>query len=201
VSRRAQGGLTLLEVLIALALLGLMVAVAYPGLRTIVLSWLRGADRANDLEEVVIVERFVRQEIEQAMPVYQTDGGRSTLVFRGDAGRVELVAPLPQLRAMPGLYHLTFTTVDSRAGRRTFGMRYRLWNAGNDEVVDKVLFEGISALRFEFQAVGAKTWSPVWPASSRLPARVRVTLDRSDRRWTWDIPVRAQAAAFDAPSS
>jgi prepilin-type N-terminal cleavage/methylation domain-containing protein len=196
--RHSSQGLTLLEVLIALALLCLIGAVLYPGLRTSVQAWTRTAEHADEIENNITSERFVRTEIEQLLPVMQITGTTQALAFRGDQRALEFVSPLPQLRALPGLYNIRLYGATQGSATLELRCQYELWRNQSlrSTAPEVVLLTDLTDIRFAYQMARDPAWQSVWSRPDVLPARVRVELaTRTGRTQTWVIPVRAQSFA------
>ncbi|MCL6640934.1 MAG: type II secretion system protein GspJ [Candidatus Rokubacteria bacterium] len=97
--RRGQGGFTLLELLIALAIVASLVAIAFGGLRVAVAAWDQGQDRAEAHQHLRGVAVVLARALSAAYP-YRAPLGQApepVVLFRGEAGRLELVTQAPPL--------------------------------------------------------------------------------------------------------
>jgi general secretion pathway protein J len=103
--RDSQRGFTLLELLIALAIVGALLAIAFGGLRVALAAWAQGEDRAEAHQHLRSIALVLGRGIGAAYP-YRASLGQSpelSVLFRGTAERVELVtqaAPLPDSGAV-----------------------------------------------------------------------------------------------------
>ncbi|MCB1809457.1 MAG: prepilin-type N-terminal cleavage/methylation domain-containing protein, partial [Candidatus Competibacteraceae bacterium] len=61
-----QSGFTLLEMLIAMVLLGMVLVVIYGGLNTSMKSWDKGNERAELINELRLVQEFLRTQLRQS---------------------------------------------------------------------------------------------------------------------------------------
>src|SRR5438105_11936635 len=61
-------GFTLLEVLVTLAIMGLITGVAFSGLSIAIQSWERGTKKIDELDRRFAVERLLQRQIAQAYP-------------------------------------------------------------------------------------------------------------------------------------
>jgi general secretion pathway protein J len=97
--KRARG-FTLLEVLIALAIVGALVTIAFGGLRVAIAAWRQGEERAEAHQHVRAVAFTLSRALGAAYPYRGTRGlsPEVVILFGGAAKRVEFVtqaAPLP----------------------------------------------------------------------------------------------------------
>jgi general secretion pathway protein J len=105
-----QRGFTLLELLIALAIVGALLTIAFGGLRVALAAWAQGEDRAEAHQYLRSIALVLGRAVGAAYP-YRASAGDApepVVLFRGTAERVELVTQAPPLPA-PG--PVAFTAV------------------------------------------------------------------------------------------
>jgi len=180
--RSNQRGFTLLEVLIALSLLGLlMVLIASAltlGSRTLDLSE-RYSDRLNDVRTA---QRFLRSALQQSLPIaFLEDGKKVQWVFEGEHQAMRFVAPLPSQLA-GGVQLHTFDLVDSDNASHDLQVSFtqitheglRPWGT------PQRLLQHLDHLRFSYRGLDnnlrATGWLERWPWPDRLPQYVRIEL-------------------------
>ena len=97
-SRRDAGaGFTLVELLIALTLVGLLATLVFGGVRLAARAWGRTDDRAAEAADRWAVANVLRDAIAGAYPAFASSDPRDrTIAFDGEAGSLTLLAPLPQ---------------------------------------------------------------------------------------------------------
>jgi len=96
--RRFRGaGFTLVELLLALTLMSMLLALAYGGLRAATRATDRGQTILEDSSRIRMAHQFVRNQINQAAPLAFAVGedDEERIVFQGDANRIRFVAPMP----------------------------------------------------------------------------------------------------------
>jgi general secretion pathway protein J len=99
-------GFTLVELLIAFTLIGLITLLLFSSLRLGLRAWEGVESTADANADLRIARNFLARALRQARPVSLTLDGESVLVFSGDAQTLELVAPLSEYVGVPGLYIL-----------------------------------------------------------------------------------------------
>jgi general secretion pathway protein J len=99
-SRRSQHGFTLVELLLALTIVGALMAIAFGGLRVAVASWQRGEDRAETHQHVRSVALTLARALSATYPyrASRSLAPEPVVLFAGTERRVEFVtqtAPFP----------------------------------------------------------------------------------------------------------
>jgi general secretion pathway protein J len=112
----AARGFTLVELLIALAMVSLITVLLFSGLRLGARAW-DGVDASAERTGAVrLAHDFLMRTLTQARAVTLVYDGSTVPVFAGDAEQVEYAAPLSEHVGVPGLYILRLQTQES--GRR-----------------------------------------------------------------------------------
>lgn len=184
-SFRAAGGFTLVELLIALTLLGVMVVLLFDGMRFGSRASETLSARIDAGEQVRLTQAFLRRQLAQAQP-FLVDETRSggAVAFTGSAQEMRFVAPLPGRIGAAGMYWFRLYT--AQAGeRREFLVSYALYQPeswqqfGEASPKSTVLLDDVRELEFSYfdtDGGGAGTWTERWEEQDRLPALVRVDL-------------------------
>ncbi len=204
---RGQRGFSLLELIIALAILGAMVAIMFGGLRMGVRAWQRGEATALALQH----SRSLTQILEQAlMGIHAYQGtpepeGRRVLLFQGDAERLGFVTVSPPVPLSP---IVAFTAVSlsveapEGGGPPALAIREKaLPNLDPFEATRPVLVDPTTtAIRFRYLRDPGGGWEETWDAAVEraLPRAVEVTVtttinDQAVEQPAMIVPIRATA--------
>lgn len=181
-----QGGFTLVEVLIALTLMGLLVVVLFSGFRVGLRSWQAVERHTARVEESRQLSGLLYRQLGQVLPILlATEGGKQEPAFVGQATRLRYIAPLSLSSGnLPYLFEL-----DSNwQGRPGIWARFAPYRAGL--TVEALLADSeyvqISEklkLRFAyFHAEFTREWVPDY-LRAELPALVSVQLVNEDQAW------------------
>lgn len=186
-AHRGQAGFTLLELVVAITLMGLVLVMLYSGLRVGLSGWDSGEARAEATNRLRLVEEFLRRQLAQSMEVYQINDRQERVVaFTGRADRIEFVAPMLAQLGQGGLYRVWIETDDGR-----LWIRWRPYlpadpNAGEER--ETALLEGVSGIEWAY--FGAERdddprteWRSDWASPTRRPLLVRLNLTLQDQPW------------------
>jgi general secretion pathway protein J len=192
---RCSRGFTLVELLVALTLLGLISVLLFGGLRFGARAWDAGESRLAALGEVEAVQTLLRRQLAQITVPRQvrTEDGRSPM-FAGSAGSLRYVAPLPARTGLGGLYVFDLDTGGAGEGLSLAWRVHRpdvpLAERNQELAGERLLLPGAAAVRFSYygrhRPEEPLAWRDDWDAASTMPLliRVEVSFPAGDgRRW------------------
>lgn len=195
-------GFTLLEVMVAIALLGLIMVTLYSGLYSARLHWQAGQQKVTSTEELRLLDRVIRKYLASAMPVTHISKTRREVLFSGETDSLTFITRLPAHRGGGGLYQVTLKTrVDNDI--KQFALFYHSLNKPNafDEAVNGeyvTLVNNIDGVSFSYLAMPGKDkqpeWQKDWQEENELPGMVRVQLWKNDANTLpqLDIPMQTR---------
>jgi general secretion pathway protein J len=178
---RADQGFTLVELLLALAIVGALLAIAFGGLRVAVGAWQRGEDRAEAHQHVRSVALTLARAMSAAYP-YRASRSLApdpVVLFAGTDKRVEFVsqaAPFPF--AIPIAFTAVVLTLDD-GGEGGLVVRQRA--LPNQEPFDKaeIVYRDatVSALKFAYLDEGG-SWKDSWDGAEAkaTPKAVKIAV-------------------------
>lgn len=199
--QRRDGGFTLLELIIAMTLLGLIVALLFGGLRFGARAWEAVDERSDESSELQVVQSFMRRQLGQATPLALPDSRtRGRVAFEGTPEGIGFAALMPAHLGLGGFYWLSFYAEEGSDGRRLMAS-WRLFQPERDAFADveaaeeTVLVDRISGVEFSYfgprNRGQSPEWQDRWEEVRSLPAlvRVRVSFAGSDGRSWPDLVV------------
>jgi general secretion pathway protein J len=91
-----KNGFTLVELLVAIAVLGLLLTTAFGALSVGSRSWERGVARAEATQNLRRSVDFLRRQFAHLTPISEVVGREQVIAFTGSPGGVRFVAPAPE---------------------------------------------------------------------------------------------------------
>jgi general secretion pathway protein J len=207
---KRAGGFTLVEVLLALVLMGMLLSLAYGGLR----ASTRAADKGQAILEqsgrIRMAHQFVRKQLNQmaflGFAENETDGGR--IVFEGDAKKIRFVAPMPGYLGFGGPQVQELALVPGKDGDELVLSHALLQGFEEQNLYQRdpiVLVDKIESAEFSFLGRDEQgeltTWVSQWDQPSELPASVSLDIEfTGDVYLKWPLltaSVRVDSSALD----
>lgn len=164
---RRHAGFTLIEVMLAITLVALIMAMAYGGFRSSIRATSSGEALIEETNRLRITHQFVRTQLSQALALIIEEDERegSMIRFEGEQQRVRFVAPMPGYLSFGGPY-VQQLSLERGADGYDLVFYFALLNGyepgdlDNDEGV--VLLEGLRSGGFFFLGFDEEDQSPVW---------------------------------------
>ena len=214
--RAAMSGFTLMEALIALAILSLLLATIFGSLRVTSRSWEVAARHSENNEALRLGVDFMRRQIEQAIPLRMNDGEEVRLLFVGESERLRFASPLPMHAGGASIHWLVFEVSEAGDGRRSLRVSYGPLDAlrelpdvaGADPAgMESVsVIEGIGGVSFRYfgsvQDGRTPAWHDTWNHKSRLPELVQLVIHAGSNPQQWPellIPLRVDTQPARPP--
>jgi general secretion pathway protein J len=193
-------GFTLLELLIAITLLGFMLALLFGGMRLGARSWDAGELRSGHSTHLALVQGFLRRELSQVYPYRWKKKVNTELAFVGESSRLRFVAPIAARLGPGGLYLVSVEQAEDKDGKQLVMKRVIPdsdsgdFNALDEADAEKdVLAEQIESINFAY--FGAETkdaepqWLDKWDNPKSLPYLIRIRVKFSNGRDWPDLVV------------
>lgn len=205
-----QFGFTLVELLVAMALLGLISVLLFGGIRFGARSWEAGHERLEQINEVEVAQAVLRRLVGRAREVTLFDANRSrdAVPFYGRRDEIFFAAPLPAHRGIGGAYGFALQ-LSRHVDGDDLTLAWRLQrpetppSASEDFEDQTVLMSDVRDLTITYYGAPeegrAPDWMETWDGTNGLPQLVRVSVefDVDDGRY-WPPLTIAPALASPA---
>jgi prepilin-type N-terminal cleavage/methylation domain-containing protein len=172
-------GFTLIEVVIALTLVGALLAVTFGGLRVGLAAWRQGDARAEHLQRVRSLDQLLVRAVGGAHP-YRVDAvgpEPAPLAFQGERDRLAFVTARPPL---PLAAPIAFTAVSLALEPAGLTIREAALPSRDlfGTLVPVLSDPSVAAVQFRYLRGEDRTWTERWDGTTEqaLPAAVEITL-------------------------
>jgi general secretion pathway protein J len=194
VTGRAAGdedaGFTLVEILVAVALIGLLSSLIFGGIGFGARAWTKVERRTIEGTDIGAVQGVLRRTIAAAFPAFtSSDPTDRSIAFDGEGGSLALIAPLPTAVEAGVMARERFFVAQNGAAQALF-MGWRLDLPSSDEGTPLaeqtvLLLDHVRKAVFDYFGPLDDMQDPIWQASwtgrRSLPQMVRVRIERDDR--------------------
>jgi general secretion pathway protein J len=173
-----EAGFTLLELLVAMTLLGFLITVLFGGLRFGARAWERAANHGSGTDQVRVAQMQIRRLLELAYPSFISDPLRPRVDFQGTEDQMTFLAPAPNALSIGGRARITLSRfVQTGTTSLLVEARPELAVRGSSGESD-VLISGLTTLEFSYYGTAAPDapaqWTDRWIDRTRLPLLVRI---------------------------
>jgi general secretion pathway protein J len=198
--RRDQRGFTLLELLLALAIVGALVVIAFSGVRIALASWRQGEDRAEAYQHLRGVALTLARSLSATYPYNAPRGDTPTavLLFAGGASSLEFVtqnAPYPT--SVPIAFTAVVIELSTTGERPGLVIRQRVLPNRNPFTDATIAFNDPTLTELSFSYLDENgAWQDMWDVDTqkRLPRAIRVnvggTLNGRSQTLPLTVPLR-----------
>jgi prepilin-type N-terminal cleavage/methylation domain-containing protein len=194
----SQAGFSLVELLVGLALFGLIASTSLAAFQGGARLWNRGADRADATSRVAAAQALLRRQWEAAVPLTDADG--RGVAFLGGAERIVWVGRRPG-QALPGGLYVLSLGMSGTGSRLLLGWRRldpALPLAAHEAEERVTVMDGVAAARLDYFGGGddgRAAWRPGWGGGATLPRLIRLQLTPQPGAG-WDWPALVVAVGF-----
>lgn len=197
---RNEAGFTLVELLVSLAVLGLMAATLLSGLVTGRRAWERVEVRADEGERIAAAQALLRALLERTFPQGEFNGSQPGTVFAGRETRMSFQSAALEAHrpSPPWRYRLAL----SPGGTLDLDLTPPLARDPAAARVRQTIVEGVDRVEFAYygsaEPDNVARWRSRWEQQPGLPRmiRIRASFAPEDRR-RWPELIAQPAATID----
>ena len=188
---KKHSGFTLIELVVAMALLATMMILMYSGLSFSLKGWDAGAASGQRAADRRMGENFLRRELSEMFPMRWKDPAQLRFAFEGESEAVRFVSSRPAGITMGGLSLVSLAVEQAANTRERNLVMHRAMP--DDDAKDfgplqgaegTVIIPGVDRISFSY--FGSETdfadpkWSDTWTYTARVPLMVRMRMHTSD---------------------
>ena len=179
-------GFTLIEVLIAMTLLGIMMVLLFTSLKICADSWEKGESKITDVNEVAVVYNFFQRDLSVARPLWNEllVEGEKTFSFQGTAQSLQFVSAFPASAARTGLqvFSIALLEEDNERFIRVTVVPFAAPAEGEEwPKAEVTLIKHVSEFTLAYfgseDGVSESVWMEEWLGKSALPRLVKININ------------------------
>ena len=198
-------GFTLVELLLAITLLSMLLALAYGGLHAATHATDRGQVILEESGRLRMAHQFVRKQLNQAIPLAfsqadgETAGNKEAEVFLGSAHSIRFVGPMPGYLGFGGPQVQQLSIVSGEHGFELV-LEHALVQGFEESHLSErdpiPLIDRIASAEFQFLARDETgelvPWTSTWEDATQLPVAISLDIEFEEGAYTeWPLLVAA----------
>ncbi len=206
--RKASAGFTLIEVLIAMTLLGIMVVLLFTSMKICADSWQKGEDKITQVNEIAVVYQFFQHHISTAKPLWDdfTDGNE-VFAFQGKNQELQFVSSFPASAKKSGLQLFSLNLInEGKEQLIQVSIRPFFPSAEGEEwrKEEVILLRHVSRFSLSYYALDESqtegVWQEDWLEQNVLPRLVKIKIERDDGNFWPEIIVELKSKGLPSDS-
>jgi len=199
---RTERGFTLVELLVAMTIFGLISLSLLGSLRFGANAWQRSDSQGGSVEEIDLAETVLRRALVSAYPYLSVSDPTDThILFEGTSSRISFLAPAPEALGGAGLARFTVAAEPGENGTRlTIAAMPELAIGAAAARPPSVVVEGLEQASFAYYGIdepgSAPSWHERWSDRFSLPGLIRISgvFPHGDSRHWPDLVIEPQIA-------
>jgi hypothetical protein len=164
--------------MVALAVMAIVVTIAFSGLTVGMNSWERGSRAIDEFDRRNTIERLLKRQLALATPAEFAVADQKFVLFRGSNDRLEFISDYSLADGASDFRKIDYAIQDGRFlyGEKPLGDYVPL---ENEELPTEVLasFKEVSFHFLSRDESGQRVWLDEWKAGAGLPAMVLARID------------------------
>lgn len=202
---RRSGGFSLVELLLAMTLMSMLLALAYGGLRASTQATEKGQDILDDSNRIRMAHQFVRRQLTQLLPLAfdEDEAQDARSVFRGDRNSIRFVAQMPGYLGYGGPQVQELEFVQGEEGLELV-LSHALLQGFEEEFLYErdpvLLLDKVHSAEFSYLGVDENgeitTWTSSWDDETTLPTAVALEVEFTEKVYI-DWPMLSTSVRID----
>jgi general secretion pathway protein J len=209
-SYNKQTGFSLMEIIVAMTMLSLIMAMIYGGIHSSRKMAHKGNNRINATNEIRVVQELVRRQISRILPMAFKEEDDTFVIFEGDDKHIMYVSPMPGYLGKGGPHVQLIEIVNAKGGKILQFSHWLLNDSIEEDTFEDsdqepvVLLENVKDAEFSFMKLDEEgepgDWENDWEEPENTPLMVKLEVDMGEgalMQW----PIMEVALMLDATAT
>ena len=202
--RRDIRGFTLLELMISIAIVGLIVVIVSAAMKLGIESVDKGERRINSLERIRTSLQIIDSQIQSMIPLTYDDDGERKPYFSAGRESLQFATNYSIWGGAQGYTVVTYSVENDSSGRKTMKASESIVGMSNSR--ETGLLGSYDQIYFEYFYKGPTdeegSWTEEWTDETNIPPKIKLHLVSGMRDFALIIPVRTAlpSSAAAAPA-
>ena len=190
--RIRQSGFTLLELLISLAMIGLIVLIVTGAMRLSIRSVTSGEKRINQLERLRTTVGLIDSQVQSIFPFATAPDGTLKGSVKGGSDVLSIATNYSLWKGQAGYVQADYTVAEGTDGKRSLNLSEH--TVGVEDTHEAELLSGFDELSFSYYSESAveseSGWRDDWTDEAAFPDKIRLVLKKGGRDMSITMPLR-----------
>jgi general secretion pathway protein J len=190
--RSRQSGFTLLELLISLAMIGLIVLIVTGAMRLSFRSVASGEKRIDQLERLRTTAGLIDAQIQSLFSFTTAPDGTLTSSVTGESEALGIATNYSLWKGQAGYVQADYKVTEGTDGKKVLTLSEH--TVGVEDAHEAELLGGFEELRFSYYAKEVAEseggWKDSWNDEDAFPDKIRIVMKKGGRDMSITIPLR-----------
>lgn len=192
----SERGFTLMELLVAMTLLGILMTALFGSLQLGTRVWEVSEKVLDESEQTQVIRGFLRGRFEQALPMTLVqDKDQAVTIFKGERTALRFASSMPiSVGADVFVLELSLKSRQTLDSRKDLVLRWRSFDpvrgTESEQASERFMIEDVHDIAFGYFGATedglSPSWSTVWQDQALLPNLIRIDIQfpaNDQRRW------------------
>jgi general secretion pathway protein J len=189
VACKNNAGFTLIEVLIAMTLLGVMMVLLFSSMKISAISWQKGESKVSDVNDVAVTYQFFQRHLAEAKPLWNNASEEEDPVFsfQGKSQELQFVSAFPASAKKAGLQLFTLKLIndgDEQVIQVSIAPFFQAAEGEEWRKEEVTLLRHVRTFSLSYYALDEGqtegVWQEDWIEQDLLPRLVKIKIERDD---------------------
>ena len=200
---RGMDGFTLLELMISIAMLGVIVLITAGAMRLGFRAVVTGENKVEHLERMRASLSIIDSQIQSEIPLTYNDDGARKYAFKGARESLQFPTNYSLWSGQMGYVMVTYTVVSQAGGKKALSLSENI--VGAESKREARLFDAADRISFEYffkdPTEEEGRWVEQWTDETNIPEKVKLHVIQGSQDLSLIIPMRARGSLIQTPQS